>query len=1206
MQQHTVKLFPKTAGITLLRFLSPEGNLIGEREIDLSEVDRFATDVERKYRVVSIDSAALISLGRELYEWLDGPAHRCLSRAMKDSNGMTLRIDVEGRLRHLPWELLHAGGAWLCFNAQQPFTPARLVTGRRRGIELHNRPLRLLFMACSAENVHPLLDFEGEERMILQAAQRYQIELFVEESGSLDGLRYQVEAFGPGHFDAFHLTGHADVHGDQPCFLMEDNRGFRQEVSAEEIAEAFQGNWPRLIFLSGCKTGQAPDQGHLPSLCEALVHAGAPAVLGWALPVGDSAASLAAAELYLHLAAGKPIDEAVAKARLHLIKEQSVFWHLLRFYSNETPLDGMVTPPKTPNRERLQIRDAANEFLDAGSKIEVCRRENFVGRRRPIQRCLRVLQSKEEDANYAEGILLHGMGGLGKSSLAARICERLPGSKRLVFVGALGNADLDFTGTISYALDDPKAIEILNQPGLSLTQRLRNLFRGPLVTRPVIFVFDDFEQNLEESGAGYIVKPVALEILRSLLTAIRETSSESRVIVTSRYTFPLPSPLRLWEEGLETLRDGELAKKLSHLKMLEPGSTAENEIREQAISLGAGNPRLLEWLNKVLADGSINAAFILDAMEHEADQFREDVLLRDLLAQLPWECRKLIALGSIYELPFDEEALTAVVDGPINPHLRRAVSLGLIEGGTTLATGQSRYFVSRVLLPLLEPETTHEEKTEAASRATRHRYQSFWQSSGARLPEMMEIFRLAMMAGEDEILMNTGDLLASGLILCSRYREAAWICRTALDVAPDYRLLFHLARTQMRLGETSEAIQHYEQALSLCPDSDPRYRSGILLNLATIIAQRGDFNRALDLRQQSLQLYEEIGDVDGMASALHEMALVAAQQGDFAKADHLWQQALPLCKQAGNVMGNATILSSRADVAAQRGDVEGAFDLWREALSLFEQIGDEQRQASTLHNMGVVVARQGDIESASRLWQQSLRIKDRIGDVHGKAASLAQMADLIGKQGNIQCSLELSAQAIQLLEQVGDVRGKAATLAQRAWLFGRQGDFEEQRRLNLEAAKMLACNRAWIDLISVIGNLGISPLDGASGFLAQAVWLTIHVEFPVEEALELINQMLMKLGGENDSAPLIAAGALYIARVRGQHHPKYEQLIRYGISRLAVCAEARKIGPDQFEQWVVGEGLDDPARVLPQLLSRLESMVGEEEWLYDRRLVGLH
>jgi hypothetical protein len=57
---------------------------------------------------------------------------------------------------------------------------------------------------------------------------------------------------------------------------------------------------------------------------------------------------------------------------------------------------------------------------------------------------------------------------------------------------------------------------------------------------------------------------------------------------------------------------------------------------------------------------------------------------------------------------------------------------------------------------------------------------------------------------------------------------------------------------------------------------------------------------------------------------------------------------------------------------------------------------------------------------------------------------------------------------------------------------------------------------------------------------------------------------------------------------------------------LGICAEARNIKEqDQFEQWIVNEGLNDPNRFLPPLKGALEAMVGEEGWLFDRRLVDV-
>ena len=44
---------------------------------------------------------------------------------------------------------------------------------------------------------------------------------------------------------------------------------------------------------------------------------------------------------------------------------------------------------------------------------------------------------------------------------------------------------------------------------------------------------------------------------------------------------------------------------------------------------------------------------------------------------------------------------------------------------------------------------------------------------------------------------------------------------------------------------------------------------------------------------------------------------------------------------------------------------------------------------------------------------------------------------------------------------------------------------------------------------------------------------------------------------------------------------------------LWTCAQARKIEPDQFEQWFVNEGLNDPSQFLPALDARIEAMVSE-------------
>ncbi|MEW5766281.1 MAG: hypothetical protein AB1797_01470 [bacterium] len=72
---------------------------------------------------------------------------------LADALGAAIHIDVVERLRHLPWELLRKEGAFLCAHPYRPFTPVRRVSEKKDSFERANRPLRVLFMACSPEGV---------------------------------------------------------------------------------------------------------------------------------------------------------------------------------------------------------------------------------------------------------------------------------------------------------------------------------------------------------------------------------------------------------------------------------------------------------------------------------------------------------------------------------------------------------------------------------------------------------------------------------------------------------------------------------------------------------------------------------------------------------------------------------------------------------------------------------------------------------------------------------------------------------------------------------------------------------------------------------------------------------------------------------------------------------------------------------------------
>ncbi|MBI3408233.1 MAG: tetratricopeptide repeat protein, partial [Planctomycetes bacterium] len=221
----------------------------------------------------------------------------------------------------------------------------------------------------------------------------------------------------------------------------------------------------------------------------------------------------------------------------------------------------------------------------------------------------------------------------------------------------------------------------------------------------------------------------------------------------------------------------------------------------------------------------------------------------------------------------------------------------------------------------------------------------------------------------------------------------------------------------------------------------------------------------------------------------------------------------------------------------------------------------------------------------------------------GKAATLANMAGVIAQQGDVGRALQLWQQSLEILEKIGNVRGKAATLANMAWAAGEQGDTERQFQLNLDAARSLARVYAWLDLVTVLGNLGTRGKGDAIRYLAQAMWLLVRVTGPVEDSVKIAAILLEKVGMKSPAAPTLAAGAVFMAATRGESDPKHEEMQRLALGMLAACAAARQVPEDQLKEWIEKEGLLDPGQWRPKLDAALEEMAGGEEyWLFDRAL----
>jgi tetratricopeptide (TPR) repeat protein len=997
------------------------------------------------------DRYNLPKLGRQLFDWLDG-SQRWLSESIdRHSQGLIIAIDAQARLGGLPWEILSDDKGFL---VTRSIVPIRVVGGFAGGEivnRIADRELRALFMATDPIDVYPKLNFEREERAILQATRELPMELRVEESGCLEELKGFWGRFR-GKFDVFHLNGHADIKNGVPYFITEDLEGRRVESRLEDLVEVFKLHYPPLTFLSGCRTGESTDRGATSSLAANLVAMGAPAVLGWGRPVGDDNAIDAAMLLYKALAQGKTLAEALALTYGGLIRQNVPDWCLLRLYARFGAWDALVFSPG--DGMWAPFEEASTDFLDAQGLVKVAGRDGFVGRRRYLQRGLRAL--KPSSSNL--GIWLHGIGGVGKSTIAARLLDRLQASyERLVIVGVFDEDRLK--NLLSRQCMNPTGHQIL-QGDLPLAQKLARFLKHGLnePSQRFIFVLDDFEQNLEPNGAGeQVLKAAVVHPLMALLEGMSLSKLPHRVMITCRYTVRLEPKYqrRIQQFPVQRMDKADEEKLFDRLESFAPRSGVDADVRSQARAIADGYPRLLEWLDRVLADPSIDPGAILTAMKDKQAEFLENILAAKLLEQQQRGLQKMLERGTLFDLPVPLGVLKSICgefEAELERHVARSLALGLLETGLT--DGLVR--VPKVLNLTLKQK----DKQKLAALAVGALYDVWIETAPTPTEEQqVEIHRLAMLGGDGKIAVEMAQILSNSWINVGRYYAALTLCADTLALQKDGTVIDNLAQIYESQGQFRQALERFQESIDIYNEiNNPHGVAASLHQKSRIHRSLGEFTQALKCSEESLDIYREIslrertiGNRKGEADSLHQQSRIHRSLGEFIQSLSLSQQSSNIYLEIGDRQGEADSLHQQSRIRRNLGEFEIALQRSQESLSIYRDIGNRKGEANSLHQQSRIHQDLGNLQQALSLSQQSIEIQRSIGYRQGEAASLQVLSIVKYSLGNLQQALHDCTRSIEIYEQIDNPHGVAASKLQKSRICRNFGDLKAALKLAKES-----------------------------------------------------------------------------------------------------------------------------------------------------------
>lgn len=211
----------------------------------------------------------------------------------------------------------------------------------------------------------------------------------------------------------------------------------------------------------------------------------------------------------------------------------------------------------------------------------------------------------------------------------------------------------------------------------------------------------------------------------------------------------------------------------------------------------------------------------------------------------------------------------------------------------------------------------------------------------------------------------------------------------AIDVmraGPQSQRLHHLlskrGNASFNQGDFAAAVAFYRQALPLAPTAQRRV---IMLSvIAKALAEDGRHEQAEESFRQAYALAEAEADDVGTMRTLEAHSVAAFRQRDFARVRELTERGIQLSRRLGDRAAEAIFLNNLGSANFELG-VETALRYHREAMAIAVDTNNEHILAITNRCVGADYHAQENFEQAQRHFAEALRLYGRLGQSQREA-----------------------------------------------------------------------------------------------------------------------------------------------------------------------------------------------------------------------------
>ncbi|MCW8219285.1 MULTISPECIES: AfsR/SARP family transcriptional regulator [Streptomyces] len=750
----------------------------------------------------------------------------------------------------------------------------------------------------------------------------------------------------------------------------------------------------------------------------------------------------------------------------------------------------------------------------AGGQEESARRANrapdnlprdvpWVGRTDELHRLGTVLSEGDGGAAVVVTVeAIHGMGGVGKTSLSVHVAhqlrERFPDGRLFVHLGGRApDRPARSAGQVLTELLRLLGMEVKDLP--RSTEELVALWRSSARDRRMLVILDDAADSEQVRPLLPGASPTAV-----IVTSRRRLPGLPGVRALSLDVLPPQDAVALFVQRLGT-RAGtsetdvaEIVRICDHLPLAveiaasrllaHPSWTTSDLVRQ----LGRDGGHLAE-----LRDGERTMTRVFE-LSYQALDSRQQLVFRRIGLHRgvefgPFAVAALTGLSPDTAERVLEELMAHHLVSEPSPHrftmhdLLRGYARSLTDSGDA----DSAEDVRQAAVILMDHYLGAADRADRLAYPFRSRA-----SSGSLGPTTPQPPEMADAHAAEQWLITEGANLLDVLNGLADHGPERQLARAVHVLAGFLDMEGHLATAEPLLRR---AVAYWRSV----GDSTARVRA--LLDLSAVHTHGSRYEDGIAEAREALEAARALGNLELEVHCVHQLSIPLWQTGQYALAQSLQKRSLDLLTRSGSALHAARSRNMLGITHLHLAENREALACFMTALREFSGIGDSRGRYSTLNNLAQLHQRMGNPEAAERAYREAIDVAKGMGSRRDQATMHMNLASVLDVLGKTDEALSLYGVVLPVLREVGDRRGEAIALNGAGRAHRAAGRGEEALDWHTAALVVARRIRAAGEEAEVLYDLAraeqaLGRTESAVAHLEESLTISRRIGAPAEEA----------------------------------------------------------------------------------------------------------